>query len=73
MEELKPDFEVKLQSDVEPTGYNTEPRVISQEVALLRGQVADLCKAVQALVKLQAIANQKLDTAITGNASFTVL
>lgn len=73
MEELKPDFEVKLQSDAEPTGYTAEPRIISQEVQLLRQQVADLCRAVQALVKLQAIANQKLDTAITGNASFTVL
>ena len=71
-EELKPDFEVKLQSDAEPTGYNSEPRVISQEVALLRGQVAQLCQAVRGLTTLQAVMDKKLDVALKGGSGSNV-
>jgi len=66
------DFHVKLPSDVEQPAGDPGKSLI-REVELLRLQVADLCKAVRGLVKLQAIANQKLDSAIKGNADCAVL
>ena len=52
-----------------------EPRVLSEEVKLLREQVQQLCQAVRGLVQLQSVANQKLDVALKGGpgADFAVL
>jgi hypothetical protein len=50
-----------------------EQPVVSEEIAKLRGEVAQLCAAVRRLVQLQSVANQKLDLAITGKATFEVL
>jgi len=44
-----------------------------REVELLREQVGQLCQAVRGLVQLQSVANQKLDAALTGKATFEVL
>jgi hypothetical protein len=46
---------------------------LTEEVAKLRTEVAQLCKLVGQLVQLQSVANQKLDAAITGKATFEVL
>jgi hypothetical protein len=51
----------------------SEPKTISDEVAKLRDEVARLCQAVQSLVKLQSIANQKLDAALKGGADFAAI
>jgi len=51
----------------------SEPKTISEEVAKLRQEVAQLCAAVRQLVQLQSVANQKLDKALTGSPSFEVL
>jgi len=48
-------------------------RSLTQEVALLRAQVAQLCQAVRSLVQLQSVANQKLDAALSGKPDFDVL
>jgi len=50
-----------------------QPTPISDELKLLREQVAELTNAVRALVKMQAIANQMLDLAIKGKADCAVL
>jgi hypothetical protein len=63
---------IRLQSDVEPP-QPTAAKSLIQEVQTLREQVQQLCEAVRQLVKLQSIANQKLDAAITGKATFEVL
>jgi len=57
----KVNFYVKLPSDGEqPTG---DPgKSLTQEVALLRTQVAQLCHAVRGLVQLQAVLNQGVQT-----------
>jgi hypothetical protein len=55
----------------EPDGG--QPTPISDELKLLREQVAELTNAVRALVKLQAIANQMLDSAIKGKPDCAVL
>ena len=63
---------IRLQSDVEPP-QPTAGKSLIEEVGLLREQVQQLCAAVRQLVKLQSVANQKLDAAITGKATFEVL
>jgi hypothetical protein len=65
------DFHVKLQSDTEPQPSDPGKSLV-QEIELLRHQVQQLCAAVRGLVHLQAIANQKLDAAITGQPFFEV-
>ena len=73
------DFHVKLQADTEPTpslalgkSLTKEIEKLQSEVATLRDGVQQLCQAVRGLVKLQAIANQKLDSALNGNPFFEV-
>ena len=56
----------------ERTNEPTES-VLADEVAKLRGEVAKLCAAMRQLVQLQSVANQKLDAALTGKATFEVL
>lgn len=46
---------------------------LRQELAGMRHDLQELIGIVRGLVKLQAIANQKLDGAITGKPDFTVL
>jgi hypothetical protein len=48
-------------------------RSLSAEVRLLREQIAQLCQAVRGLVQLQSVANQKLDSALSGKPNFEVL
>jgi hypothetical protein len=52
--------------------FKAHIKEMRDEVALLREQVQQLCAAVRGLVHLQAIANQKLDAAITGQPFFEV-
>jgi hypothetical protein len=52
--------------------FKAHIKEMRDEVALLREQVQQLCAAVRGLVQLQAIANQKLDAAITGQPFFEV-
>ena len=56
----------------QPSG---EPKIISEEVAKLTSQVAQLCAHVRGLVQLQAVMDRKLDTALKGGigADFAVL
>jgi hypothetical protein len=44
----------------------SEPRTLSDEIAKLRGEVAQLCAAVRALVTLVSVLDQKIDTALKG-------
>lgn len=46
---------------------------LRQELAGMRHDLQELIGIVRGLVKLQAIANQKLDTAITGKPDFGVM
>jgi hypothetical protein len=63
-----------LISDTAKSALETAPgKSLLAEVTMLREQVQQLCEAVRQLVKLQSIANQKLDAAITGKATFEVL
>lgn len=63
-----------LISDVaKPVLEGSPGRSLITEVELLRQQVGQLCQAVRGLVQLQSVANQKLDAAITGKATFDVL
>jgi hypothetical protein len=54
---------------------SSEPRIISDEVAKLTTQVAQLCAAVRGLVTLIAVLDKKVDTALKGGvgADFAVL
>lgn len=51
-------------NEVEPDGFTSEPRTISQEVAKMRGQVSALCDAVLQLVELHREANKKLEAVL---------
>lgn len=72
---VKPDFEVKLQSDIEPPPPGDPGKSLTVEVQLLRQQVAQLCAAVRGLTTLQAVMDRKLDAALKGGvgADFAVL
>lgn len=74
VEEIIPDFEVRLQSDTEPQPTPTGKSLIA-EVQLLREQVQQLTQVVRGLAQLQSVANQKLDAALKGGhgADFAVL
>lgn len=63
-----------LVSETAKSALETSPgKSLIREVELLREQVQQLCQAVRQLVQLQSVANQKLDAALTGSASFEVL
>lgn len=47
-------------NEIEPAGFTSEPRTISQEVARMRVQVTTLCDTVQKLVEV----NQRLEAAL---------
>lgn len=51
-------------NEVEPDGFTSEPRTISQEVAKMRLQVSALCDAVLQLVELHREANNKSEAAL---------
>jgi hypothetical protein len=51
----------------------TDSASLLEEHKKLTGQIAQLTQAVRGLIQLQAIANQKLDSAIKGNAECAVL
>jgi hypothetical protein len=74
-----PTLELHKMLEAHPITYDRDGVVATDSASLLEehkqltGQVAQLTQAVHALVKLQAIANQKLDTAIKGNADCAVL
>lgn len=74
LQEPKPDFHVKLQSDSEqPMG---DPgRSLSAEVRLMREQMAQLCQAVRGLVQLQSVLNQAVQQLLKrdGGADFGVI
>jgi uncharacterized protein (UPF0335 family) len=74
------DFHAKVQSDTErqwssdpSKSFIKEIEKLQAEITTLRDNVQQLCQAVRGLVQLQAIANQKLDSAIKGNADCAVL
>jgi hypothetical protein len=58
LQEPKPDFFVKLQSDTEPPSRPDGGKSLVAEIDLLRQQVAQLCTAVRGLVILQSVLNQ---------------
>jgi hypothetical protein len=63
-----------LISDTTKSVLETTPgKSLIAEVQMLREQVQQLCAAVRQLVQLQSVANQKLDAALTGKATFEVL
>lgn len=51
-------------NEVQPTGFTTEPRILSHEVFKMREQVSALCDAVLQLVELQREANKKVEAAL---------
>ena len=61
-----------MNNEQQPAG---EPRIISEEVAKLTSQVAQLCAAVRGLVTLIAVLDKKVDTALKAGigADFAVL
>jgi hypothetical protein len=51
-------------NEVEPDGFTSEPRILSREVANMRGEMTNLRAAMLQLVELQSEANKKLEAVL---------